>query len=285
MNANCRPQECGRAEFPDDLSVNPTTACPHNCFFFNLAIIGISSWDVFGCTGLISFRVRASYLCRKYKCKEANPQLHLRGRQIPKFRRSNHVAFWAANFLEFWSLNGIFLFSADFACMEPLGMESWEITSEQITASSQYNPSWSPERSRLNYPENGWTPSDDTVREWIQVSGSSPASRRVNNGTTPRGSSSPSLSSEFGVCSEVSALQLGASKPRCCSHLAWILFISFVRLLCKSRGPRRKETQISQHAILTSRFSLDSFFLLFFSTYCKMWHSRELGLDTRERSL
>ncbi|XP_075900561.1 neuropilin-1a-like [Nelusetta ayraudi] len=57
----------------------------------------------------------------------------------------------------------------DFACMEPLGMESWEITSEQITASSQYNPSWSPERSRLNYPENGWTPSDDTVREWIQV--------------------------------------------------------------------------------------------------------------------
>ncbi|XP_044074894.1 neuropilin-1a-like isoform X2 [Siniperca chuatsi] len=57
----------------------------------------------------------------------------------------------------------------DFACMEPLGMESGEISSEQIRASSQYNSNWSPERSRLNYRENGWTPSDDTVREWIQV--------------------------------------------------------------------------------------------------------------------
>ncbi|XP_071348805.1 neuropilin-1a-like isoform X1 [Trachinotus anak] len=57
----------------------------------------------------------------------------------------------------------------DFACMEPLGMESGEISSEQISASSQYNSNWSPERSRLNYQENGWTPSDDTVKEWIQV--------------------------------------------------------------------------------------------------------------------
>uniref|UniRef100_A0A8P4GJ79 Neuropilin n=1 Tax=Dicentrarchus labrax TaxID=13489 RepID=A0A8P4GJ79_DICLA len=56
-----------------------------------------------------------------------------------------------------------------FACMEALGMESGEISSDQITASSQYNSNWSPERSRLNYQENGWTPSDDTVREWIQV--------------------------------------------------------------------------------------------------------------------
>ncbi|GLD72711.1 neuropilin-1a-like protein [Lates japonicus] len=56
----------------------------------------------------------------------------------------------------------------DFACMEPLGMESGEISSDQISASSQYNSNWSPERSRLNYQENGWTPSDDTVREWIQ---------------------------------------------------------------------------------------------------------------------
>ncbi|XP_071370346.1 neuropilin-1a-like, partial [Centroberyx affinis] len=56
----------------------------------------------------------------------------------------------------------------DFACMEPLGMESGEISSEQISASSQYNSNWSPERSRLNYQENGWTPSDDTVREWVQ---------------------------------------------------------------------------------------------------------------------
>ncbi|KAI3374645.1 hypothetical protein L3Q82_021217 [Scortum barcoo] len=57
----------------------------------------------------------------------------------------------------------------DFACMEPLGMESGEITSKQITASSQYNSNWSPERSRLNYQENGWTPSEDLSREWIQV--------------------------------------------------------------------------------------------------------------------
>ncbi|KAM8839332.1 neuropilin-1a-like [Synchiropus picturatus] len=57
----------------------------------------------------------------------------------------------------------------DFACLVPLGMESGEISSNQITASSQYNSNWSPERSRLNYQENGWTPSDDTVREWIQV--------------------------------------------------------------------------------------------------------------------
>uniref|UniRef100_A0A3Q4GH73 Neuropilin 1 n=2 Tax=Neolamprologus brichardi TaxID=32507 RepID=A0A3Q4GH73_NEOBR len=57
----------------------------------------------------------------------------------------------------------------DFACMEPLGMESGEISSDQITASSQYNSNWSPERSRLNYQENGWTPSDDNTREWIQV--------------------------------------------------------------------------------------------------------------------
>ncbi|XP_028833097.1 neuropilin-1a-like [Denticeps clupeoides] len=55
------------------------------------------------------------------------------------------------------------------SCMDPLGMESGEITSDQITASSQYNPSWSPERSRLNYIDNGWTPSEDTSREWIQV--------------------------------------------------------------------------------------------------------------------
>lgn len=48
-------------------------------------------------------------------------------------------------------------------------MESGAITSDQITASSQYNSNWSPERSRLNYKENGWTPSEDSSREWIQV--------------------------------------------------------------------------------------------------------------------
>uniref|UniRef100_A0A3B4AIF5 Neuropilin n=1 Tax=Periophthalmus magnuspinnatus TaxID=409849 RepID=A0A3B4AIF5_9GOBI len=57
----------------------------------------------------------------------------------------------------------------DFSCLEPLGMESGDIGSDRIVASSKYNQNWSPERSRLNYRENGWTPSEDTVREWIQV--------------------------------------------------------------------------------------------------------------------
>jgi hypothetical protein len=59
--------------------------------------------------------------------------------------------------------------------MEALGMESGEIHSDQITASSQYSANWSPERSRLNYPENGWTPGEDSYREWIQVCHRSPA--------------------------------------------------------------------------------------------------------------
>ncbi|KAG9278223.1 neuropilin-1a-like isoform X1 [Astyanax mexicanus] len=54
-------------------------------------------------------------------------------------------------------------------CMDPLGMESEEISDEEITASSEYNPSWSPLHSRLNNTENGWTPSEDSPREWIQV--------------------------------------------------------------------------------------------------------------------
>ncbi|EPY80402.1 neuropilin-1a isoform 1 precursor [Camelus ferus] len=58
--------------------------------------------------------------------------------------------------------------SEDFKCMEALGMESGEIHSDQITASSQYSTNWSAERSRLHYPENGWTPGEDSYREWIQ---------------------------------------------------------------------------------------------------------------------
>ncbi|KAK3513783.1 hypothetical protein QTP70_028893 [Hemibagrus guttatus] len=54
-------------------------------------------------------------------------------------------------------------------CLSPLGMESGEITDDRIASSSQYNPSWSPFRSRLNYRDNGWTPSEDSAREWIQV--------------------------------------------------------------------------------------------------------------------
>lgn len=63
----------------------------------------------------------------------------------------------------------VIYFSSDFQCMEPLGMESGEIHSVQITVSSQYSAIWSSERSRLNYPENGWTPGEDSIREWIQV--------------------------------------------------------------------------------------------------------------------
>ncbi|XP_069067337.1 neuropilin-1 isoform X2 [Pleurodeles waltl] len=54
-------------------------------------------------------------------------------------------------------------------CKEPLGMESGEIDSDQITVSTQYSTNWSAERSRLNYPENGWTPGEDSIKEWIQV--------------------------------------------------------------------------------------------------------------------
>ncbi|XP_053342158.1 neuropilin 1b isoform X3 [Clarias gariepinus] len=54
-------------------------------------------------------------------------------------------------------------------CLSPLGMESGEIRDERIIASSKYNPSWSPSRSRLNYHSNGWTPSEDSTRQWIQV--------------------------------------------------------------------------------------------------------------------
>ncbi|XP_058274909.1 neuropilin-1a-like isoform X2 [Hemibagrus wyckioides] len=54
-------------------------------------------------------------------------------------------------------------------CLSPLGMESGEISDDRIASSSQYNPSWSPFRSRLNYHDNGWTPSEDSAREWIQV--------------------------------------------------------------------------------------------------------------------
>ncbi|GCC26701.1 neuropilin-1a isoform X1 [Chiloscyllium punctatum] len=54
-------------------------------------------------------------------------------------------------------------------CNESLGMESGKIHADQIMSSSNYNFNWSPERSRLNYPENAWTPSSDSSKEWIQV--------------------------------------------------------------------------------------------------------------------
>ncbi|XP_053569828.1 neuropilin-1 [Bombina bombina] len=60
-------------------------------------------------------------------------------------------------------------YDKDFQCKEPLGMESGEIHSDQIIVSSQYSTSWAAERSRLNYVENGWTPGEDSSKEWIQV--------------------------------------------------------------------------------------------------------------------
>lgn len=215
----------------------------------------------------------------------ATPCFHQRGRQVSKFcsevLTGPLVPFGLQKvMLTFWALrdlNGVFLFSADFACMEPLGMGSGEITPEQITASSQYNPNWSPERSRLNYPENGWTPSDDTVREWIQVSGASGSGGSslrcwirslVNNEITSRGCSSQSLSSALGV----SARSLGScssglnlSAPlRCGPHLAWILFTHVfdfsARYRDSERRNRNKSTCIINWPCLPSR--VGAFFFL-----------------------
>lgn len=98
-------------------------------------------------------------------------------------------------------------------------------------------------------------------------------------------SSSLSLSSaSLGFCCGVSALRLG------CFQAETLLTsgLNIVPLICSTSlqitGALRKESQISRHAILTSRFSLDMFFSSFFSSFCKMWNSRELGLDTRESS-
>ncbi|XP_051871643.1 neuropilin-1a isoform X1 [Pristis pectinata] len=59
--------------------------------------------------------------------------------------------------------------SENIHCNESLGMESGKIHADQILSSSNYNLYWSSERSRLNYPENAWTPAEDSNKEWIQV--------------------------------------------------------------------------------------------------------------------
>lgn len=79
------------------------------------------------------------------------------------------------------TLGHFFSLPSDFKCMEALGMESGEIHSDQIIASSQYSTNWSSERSRLNYPENGWTPGEDSYREWIQVGRLRPGTFRVED--------------------------------------------------------------------------------------------------------
>uniref|UniRef100_A0A7N8XHZ2 Neuropilin n=1 Tax=Mastacembelus armatus TaxID=205130 RepID=A0A7N8XHZ2_9TELE len=60
--------------------------------------------------------------------------------------------------------------SETFHCSNAFGMESGKITDDQITASSTfYDGHWLPRQARLNYNDNGWTPSEDSNREYIQV--------------------------------------------------------------------------------------------------------------------
>lgn len=60
---------------------------------------------------------------------------------------------------------------AAFHCSNPFGMESGKITDDQISASSSfYDERWLPRQARLNFNDNGWTPNEDSNREYIQVS-------------------------------------------------------------------------------------------------------------------
>uniref|UniRef100_A0A8C9YEF5 Neuropilin n=1 Tax=Sander lucioperca TaxID=283035 RepID=A0A8C9YEF5_SANLU len=57
-----------------------------------------------------------------------------------------------------------------FHCSNAFGLESGKITDDQITASSSfYDEHWLPRQARLNYHDNGWTPNEDSNREYIQV--------------------------------------------------------------------------------------------------------------------
>ncbi|XP_032635115.1 neuropilin-2 isoform X3 [Chelonoidis abingdonii] len=58
----------------------------------------------------------------------------------------------------------------NFQCNVPLGMESGRISNEQISASSTYSDGrWTPQQSRLNSDDNGWTPNLDSNKEFLQV--------------------------------------------------------------------------------------------------------------------
>ncbi|XP_048861849.1 neuropilin-2-like isoform X1 [Brienomyrus brachyistius] len=60
--------------------------------------------------------------------------------------------------------------SDTFHCSSPFGMESGKISDSQITASSSFSDGrWTPQQARLNNDDNGWTPSEDNVKEYIQV--------------------------------------------------------------------------------------------------------------------
>ncbi|XP_061234291.1 neuropilin-2 isoform X2 [Neopsephotus bourkii] len=58
----------------------------------------------------------------------------------------------------------------NFQCNMPLGMESGRISNMQISASSTYSDGrWTPQQSRLNSDDNGWTPNVDSNKEYLQV--------------------------------------------------------------------------------------------------------------------
>ncbi|XP_061654800.1 neuropilin-2a isoform X5 [Phyllopteryx taeniolatus] len=60
--------------------------------------------------------------------------------------------------------------SDSFHCSMALGMESGKISDEQISASTTfYDNRWLPRQGRLNNPDNAWTPSEDSNKEYIQV--------------------------------------------------------------------------------------------------------------------
>uniref|UniRef100_H3BWX9 Neuropilin 2b n=1 Tax=Tetraodon nigroviridis TaxID=99883 RepID=H3BWX9_TETNG len=60
--------------------------------------------------------------------------------------------------------------SETFHCSNAFGMESGKITDDQISASSSfYDERWLPRQARLNFNDNGWTPNEDSNREYIQV--------------------------------------------------------------------------------------------------------------------
>ncbi|KAL4635803.1 neuropilin-2-like isoform X1 [Arapaima gigas] len=60
--------------------------------------------------------------------------------------------------------------SDTFHCSNAFGMESRKISDDQITASSTFNEElWSPRQARLNNDDNGWTPNEDSNKEYIQV--------------------------------------------------------------------------------------------------------------------
>ncbi|XP_076879304.1 neuropilin-2a isoform X2 [Brachyhypopomus gauderio] len=60
--------------------------------------------------------------------------------------------------------------SDTFHCSTAFGMESGKISDDQISASSTfYDGRWQPRLARLNNEDNAWTPSDDSIKEYIQV--------------------------------------------------------------------------------------------------------------------